>query len=333
MTYRAPLTVVPKTTYAAPVALSQQHGLRRDVASELPPSLVPSDPRAGGTGFGGLLRAKIETARVGEFERQAAHIASGMQHLERVQKSIIELRLIQQHGQKRFAELQRDIAEIEEQTEEIRAAGRRNRELYGEKLEVERARLRNERQKLESETQLVAMEPERAAIAMRISAAEADKAEQVNRSEGTYIAAINNKNAAAADCERLIHRARTDAELAVLHEESGGAPILPRERTAWEEKKSTKAEQRELEQRKRDAARRMHEAADVIAAQAIAGAVQLPQVSPYSAYAWLTYQQEYDRFRGDHDKALERRWAISSGGCRTGGSPSRTPRSRTRRTS
>jgi hypothetical protein len=277
---------------------------RGNLAAQLPPGLMPTDPRSEDATLGGLVRAKVQTARYNEFRRQTAHVADGMQNLERVQKSIIELSLIQKHGEKRAAELTRDIAGIEEETMEIRAAGQRKRELYPELLALERAGLRAERQKYETAAQLTAMEPERAAIALRVSAAEADKAELVNRSEGKYIAAVNEKNAAIAECETALLRAKTAAELGVLRADSV-EPILPKERAAWEEQKVSRTEQRELEQRKQALVARTREASEVIAAQAIAGAVQLPEVSPYSAYAWLTYQQEYDRFRGDHDKALE----------------------------
>jgi hypothetical protein len=268
----------------------------RDILSKLPVGLVPSDPSHAPKTIGSLITAKIETAIYKQFDRQAMHAAQGMGHLVTVQNYIVELGLIQKTAKKRAAELDRDIASVHVEIEQIQARGRRLIALYPETLALERAQLVAQREEIEAQAKLRALEYERLAIAVQLERANADRDALIARSQGEKGAATNLLEAAQANVQTALLQARSAAEVATIQAEAT-PPILPKERHAWEQRRETEGE-------KRAAAQRIHEAAEVIATQAIAGAVQLPQVSPYSAYAWLTYQQEYDRFLADHDKAF-----------------------------
>jgi hypothetical protein len=269
-------------------------------AIRLPDGLIPSNPRDQPLGY---IATKFETARYRAFERQTGHVANAMKNMERVQSSFIELRLIEMHGQKRAAEITKDIATIEEETREIRARGRRQQELYPEQLEYERSTIIAAIKEVERQTALNGLELETKAIDVRTKNAESDRAVLILQSEGRLVAAENDLKTAEAESSTAKVRARTAAEVRILEGEN--RPILPREVQEWEGRKATEAAQRTADEARRVAADRIRTQAAIVTNQAIAGAVQVPEINPYSAYSWVTYQQEYDRFHADHEKALE----------------------------
>jgi hypothetical protein len=207
------------------------------------------------------------------------------------------------HGQKRAAEITKDIATIEEETREIRARGRRQEELYPEQLEFERTTIIAATKDVERQTALNGLELETKAIDVRTKSAESDRAVLILQSEGRLVAAENDLKTAEAEGSTAKVRARTAAEVRILEGEN--RPILPREVQEWEGRKASEEAKRREDEARRVAADRIRTQAAIVTNQAIAGAVQVPEINPYSAYSWVTYQQEYDRFHADHEKALE----------------------------
>jgi hypothetical protein len=272
-------------------------------AIRLPDGLIPSNPRDHPLTISGFIATKFETARYREFERQTGHVANAMNNMERVQGSFIELRNIQMLGQKRAAEITKDIATIEAETREIRARGRRQEELYPEQLAHERTTIIAATKEVERQTALNGLELETEAIVVRTKSAESDRAVLILQSEGRLVAAENNLKTADAEASTAKVRARTAAEVRTLEGEN--RPILPREVQEWEERKTTAATNRAEDEARRVAEDRIRTQAAIVTNQAIAGAVQVPEINLYSAYSWVTYQQEYDRFHADHEKALE----------------------------